>query len=551
MKLQNILKNHLNQVLKKYNLTWPQKATITYPKEDKFGDLSTNLALLTSKNVGKNPRTWAEDLRKELQQLDLMEKIEVAGPGFLNFYFKPKVWQDILLDILSQKTTFGANQFGQNKKVQIEFVSANPTGPLHIGHGRGAALGDSLARIMKFSGYNIETEYYINDAGRQIKLLGLSVWARYKELLNQPASFPEDGYRGEYIFNLAQALIDIHNNQLLELPENEAVKICTEYAKDKILKDIQDDLKNFRVNHDVWFSEKTLLDSGQVERVLNYLQEKDLLYTKDGALWFKSSQFGDDKDRVLQKSDGSLTYFASDIAYHFNKYQRGFELVINIWGADHHGYIPRMKAAVQALGKNKDQLEVILVQLVNLLREGNQIAMSTRAGKFVTLREVYNEVGVDAARFIFLSRKSDSHLDFDLELVKKQSMDNPVYYVQYAHARICSIFRKSIEKNITFSLKNPQQYVHILNHKDDLYLLKHLSKFEDTIILCCQQLSPHHLSFYLYELAALLHRYYNEHPILNTENKNLIHARLLLLKAIQYVLANGLDLLGVTAPEKM
>ncbi len=350
------------------------------------------------------PRKWAEEIQKELSQIEFIQNIEVAGPGFINFTFTPQVWQKILLNIFQEKENFGRLSLGKGKKVQIEYVSANPTGPLHIGHGRGAALGDSLARIMRFAGFEVTTEYYINDAGRQINLLGRSVWSRYKELLGEKVNFPEDGYKGTYIYDIAREIIELKGKNLLN-NEEEGLKYCTEYAKDKILEDIKDDLKNFRVEHQIWFSEKSLVQRGEVEKTLTYLQEKGFSYEKDGALWLKTSLWGDDKDRVLKKSSGDLTYFASDIAYHADKFARGFDLVVDIWGADHHGYIPRMKAAIQALGKSPEQLQVILVQLVNLLREGKPVAMSTRAGEFVTLREVYSEVGVDAARFISLLEK--------------------------------------------------------------------------------------------------------------------------------------------------
>jgi len=550
MDLKKYLKEQLETILQKHNLSWPTKGVLNPPTDPKFGDLSTNLALVTAKEVNLPPRKWAEEIQKELSQIEFIQNIEVAGPGFINFTFTPQVWQKILLNIFQEKENFGRLSLGKGKKVQIEYVSANPTGPLHIGHGRGAALGDSLARIMRFAGFEVTTEYYINDAGRQINLLGRSVWSRYKELLGEKVNFPEDGYKGTYIYDIAREIIELKGKNLLN-NEEEGLKYCTEYAKDKILEDIKDDLKNFRVEHQIWFSEKSLVQRGEVEKTLTYLQEKGFSYEKDGALWLKTSLWGDDKDRVLKKSSGDLTYFASDIAYHADKFARGFDLVVDIWGADHHGYIPRMKAAIQALGKSPEQLQVILVQLVNLLREGKPVAMSTRAGEFVTLREVYSEVGVDAARFIFLTRKSDSHLDFDLELVKKRSLENPVYYVQYAHARICSLLEKAKEKNISYSLEELENNLHLLNTKEDLDLLKCLAKFPETISICAENLSPHHLSFYLQELASLLHRYYNEHKILDTNNLELTKTRINLFLGVKQILKTGLFLLGVEAPNRM
>jgi len=550
MNVEKLLRSRLEKVVtQKLKTSWPQKAQITPPKEDKFGDLSTNLALILAQKLKQPPRQIAETIKNHLDSLDLIQKIEIAGPGFLNFFFNPTVWQRIILDILEQKENFAKNSFQSSPKVQIEFVSANPTGPLHIGHGRGAAVGDSLARIMRHYGYEVQTEYYINDAGRQIKLLGQSVLARYFELLGQKSyPFPQDGYKGKYIYDLAQEIIEKKQDLLCTWSEDQALEFCTQYAKDKILADIQDDLNNFRVKHEVWFSEKSLLTSGKLEQTLDYLRSQNLIYEKDGALWFKSTLFGDDKDRVLKKSDGSLTYFASDICYHFDKFKRGFDLVIDIWGADHHGYVPRMKAAVQAIGQKPEQLQVILVQLVNLLRGGQQVAMSTRSGEFITLREVYTEVGVDATRYMFLSRKSDSHLDFDLELVKKKSMDNPVYYVQYAHARICSIFKKAEEKQINYQPE--PDYITLLTAEQENKILKHLYRFPQVLSICAEQLAPHHLSYYLYDLASLLHSYYTEHPILTVKNE-LRQARLMLLLAIKYVLKISLNLLGVSAPEKM
>jgi len=551
MRAKKYIQDKLKQIITTRGLGWPEKVSLEPPKEKKFGDLATNIALVTCKQVGQNPRQWAESLKDELLKLcpDL-EKIEVAGPGFLNFFFKTSFWHEVVKKIFEQKDTYGSSNLGQGKKVQIEYVSANPTGPLHIGHGRGAALGDSLTRIMRFTGFDVHTEYYLNDAGRQMRLLGLSVWVRYQQLCGRSVSLPDECYKGEYIKDIAKEILARYNHDLLSKSEQEAITLCQEAAMHSILEGIKKDLENFRVEHQVWFSEKSLVEQGEVENTLDYLKNKGLAYEQDGALWFKSTQFGDDKDRVLKKSDGLLTYFASDIAYHKNKFDRGFELVVDIWGADHHGYVPRMKAAVQALGKDEESLQVILVQLVNLLREGEPVAMSTRAGEFVTLSEVCEEVGVDAARFIFLTRKSDSHLDFDLEVVKKKSLDNPVYYVQYAHARICSLMLKAKEREININ-QSLNDLLPLLNTEEDMAILKHLDQFSDTLTTCARTLSPHHLSYYLQELAGLLHRYYTVHPVLNAKDNLLIQARMVLFQAVAQVLKNGLTLLGVDAPQRM
>jgi arginyl-tRNA synthetase len=435
-------------------------------------------------------------------------------------------------------------------KVQVEYVSANPTGPLHIGHGRGAAIGDSLTRILRATGHEVQTEYYLNDAGRQMLMLGNSVWIRLKQLAGQDVALPDESYKGEYIRDIAADILADKGQSFLDTPEDEAVKYCKDVAVDEILTGIKEDLTNFRVEHQNWFSEKSLVNDGIVEKTLADLKAKGLAYDKDGALWFESTRFGDDKDRVLRKSNGYLTYFASDIAYHADKIDRGFDLMVDIWGADHHGYVPRMKAGIEAIGNDRESLQVILVQLVNLLRNGEQIAMSTRAGKFETLADVCQEVGVDAARFIFLSRKSDSHLDFDLEVVKQQSMDNPVYYVQYAHARICSLMAKAEERGIK-ETEPKMDLLTLLDTPEDLALLKKMDRFPDVLTLAARTLSPHHVSYYLQELAGDLHRYYNVHHILNAPQPELLQARLHLFKAVAQILRNGLDLLGVSAPEKM
>lgn len=550
MKAKLYISEKLNQLMAARGLEWPAKTTIEAPKSEQHGDLATNIAMVMPKEKGQNPRALAEGIKADLEaSCPELECIDIAGPGFINFSFKPSFWQAVALDALG-RDDFGQVNVGQGKKVQVEYVSANPTGPLHIGHGRGAAVGDSLTRILRFTGHEVETEYYLNDAGRQMRLLGLAVWVRYQQACGIEIEFPEDCYRGEYIKDISNQLLAEQGKALLELPEEEALDLCYQRGMKDILDGIKQDLIDFRVEHQHWFSEKSLVDGGQVEATLRRMLDEGLAYEKDGALWFRSTDYGDDKDRVLRKSDALLTYFASDIAYHANKIDRGFDMMVDIWGADHHGYVPRMKAAIEAMGKDREALQVILVQLVNLIQGGEQIAMSTRAGKFETLADVCSEVGVDASRFIFLSRKSDSHLDFDLDVVKQQSMDNPVYYVQYAHARISSLMRKAEDQGVTVG-EPTTELLGLLTTPEDKALFKGLDAFEDIMELAARTLSPHHISHYLLELAGLLHRYYTVHHILSGDDQNLLQARIQLFRAVAKVLAAGLDLLGVSAPERM
>jgi len=545
------LKGLLETILDRKGAAWPEKATIEPPKDKQFGDMACNVAMLTAGKLGRKPRDLALEIREELLAMDPgLASVEVAGPGFLNVTFAPSFWQKTVEDVLEQRHCYGKFNLGRGRKVQVEFVSANPTGPLHIGHGRGAAVGDALARILRAMDFEVSTEYYINDAGRQMRLLGRSIWVRLLELLGRPVEYPEDWYKGEYIVDLARELITLHGKALADGDPEAGQDVCYEYGMRSILAGIQKDLADFRVEHQVWFSEKSLVAAGSVEKTLERLLASGLAYEKDGALWMGTTAFGDDKDRVLRKSSGELTYFASDIAYHADKFSRGFNTVVDIWGADHHGYVPRMKAAVQALGRDPEDLKVILVQLVNLLRGGEQIAMSTRAGQFETLADVCREVGVDSARFMFLSRKSDSHLDFDLDLVKQQSMDNPVYYVQYAHARICSLFAKAAERGIPLP-EAPGALLARLDTPEDLDLMRLMEQYPDTLAGAALSMSPHVLSFYLRDLAGMLHRYYSAHPVLTAPDQELAQARMLLLDAVRELVHNGLDLLGVGAPEKM
>ncbi|MGE4537669.1 MAG: arginine--tRNA ligase [Desulfovibrio sp.] len=552
MRATEHLRGLLEEALTKRGIAWPVKTTIEAPRDKSHGDLATNVAMMASKEAKMPPRQLAGELREALlaASSDLAD-VAVAGPGFINVTYTPAFWQRTVLDVAAGGEDYGRLAIGAGTKIQVEFVSANPTGPLHIGHGRGAAVGDSLTRVLRAAGFTVETEYYINDAGRQMRILGQSILYRCRELAGKDVTEPEDYYRGDYVKDLARELLDREGEALLAMPEDKATDICRLYGEKEILDGIKKDLRDFRVGHDVWFPESKLLAAGAVARTFDDLRAKNLAYDKDGALWFATTNFGDDKDRVLVKSGGDLTYFASDIAYHDDKFHRGFDVVVDIWGADHHGYVPRMKACVAALGRDPEtSLKVILVQLVNLLKGGEQIAMSTRAGKFETLADVVAEVGADAARFMFLSRKSDSHLDFDLDAVKEKSMDNPVYYVQYAHARVKSVFAKAAERGVACRPATPEKLAR-LDTAEDLELLKLLEQYPDTVAAAARTFAPHLVSFYLRDLAGQLHHYYAVNPVLTAGDEELIEARLALLSAVATVVRNGLDLLGVSAPDKM
>ncbi len=567
MRALTLLTDLLHEYVREAGFEWPDKATIEPPKDKAFGDLAVNLALVLAGQAKRKPRDIAEAIKNHLERCDDIDSVEIAGPGFINVTFAPRFWQAMVPLVLDAGEAYGTSDLGRGQRVQVEYVSANPTGPLHIGHGRGAALGDAIARILRASGHDVQTEYYINDAGRQMRLLGLSVWVRLLQRQGRDAVLPEDCYRGEYIADIAAETLEAHPH-LAEraaaedldaaFADVEALELCQREAMTRILHGIREDLRQFGAEHAVWFSEKSLLAQGKVEDAFAMLKSHGRAYDEDGAFWFKSTDFGDDKDRVLRKSDGSLTYFASDIAYHADKYQRGFDLVVDVWGADHHGYIPRMKAAVEALGRDREALQIVLVQLVNLLRGGEQVAMSTRAGEFVTLAEVVEEVGADAARFIFLSRKSDSKLDFDLELVKQQSMDNPVFYVQYGHARICSLFRKAEAEGHSpppedgaATRSADASTLAALDTPEDLALLRLLDHYPDVVATAARTLSPHHVSVYLLELSGALHKYYTHHHVLAAPEERVIVARLHLLAAVRRTLRLGLGLLGVSAPETM
>jgi arginyl-tRNA synthetase len=527
--------------------------TLETPKDKNHGDLATTLALALAKAESKPPRKIAEIMLANIQDEEgIIAKSEIAGPGFINFFLKQDRWRKTLFDIDDQAYEYGLKDIGKGEKLQVEFVSANPTGPLHVGHGRGAAVGDALANLLSAVGYDVQREFYINDAGRQVRLLAQSIYARYQQALGNQVAFPEDGYHGEYIAEVAQDLIKAQANRFLNKPFEECVAAFADFGKDAMLTDIRTDLEAFGVRFDVWFSEKALLADGSVQRSINELKERGYAYEKDGALWLRSTAFGDDKDRVIIKQDGEYTYLASDIAYHRNKLGRGFQQLVNIWGADHHGYIPRVQAVIQAFGHRSDSLHVLLVQLVSILRHGQPVPMSKRAGTFVTLRDVVQDVGADAARYIFLTRRSDSHLDFDLDIAKEQSRENPVYYVQYAHARIASVFREAEARKIPVPARETVDLA-LLDLAEEQNIIKALAKYPEVVEEAALTYEPHRLTFYLQDLAGLLHNYYFKHRIITDDAAlaAVMGSRLFLMKQVKTVIQSALRILGVTAPERM
>ena len=545
------VRSALSGFLQEKGLEWPAKAVVEAAKDPKHGDVATNLAMLLAKPLHRAPRDRAAELAAWIRDhTDGVENVEVAGPGFCNVTFSQVFWRRVVQQVEKEGAAFGSSTIGGGRKTLVEYVSANPTGPLHVGHGRGAAAGDSLARILRRAGYDVTTEYYINDAGRQMRILGMSVWYRLRNLVGRTMAEPEDYYRGSYITDIAKEMLE-KDPSLADASDEDGKERCYEYAKNEILEGIKKDLRDFRVEHQSWFSEKTLVDGGLVDKAFQALKDAGYTYEKDGALWFATSRLGDDKDRVLRKSDGSLTYFASDIAYHHNKFERGFDWLIDVWGADHHGYVPRMRAAIEAMGKGKKNFDVVLIQLVNLLINGQPVSMSTRAGTFETLADVVREVGADAARFMFLSRKTDSPVDFDLEAVKQRTMENPVYYVQYAHARVAALLRRAAEEGVTIPDVSDDAALAGLTLPDDMALLRKMALYRDMLEQAATTLSVHHVSHYLMELSQLLHSYYTKNQILKAGDPVTTGSRLALLRAVSRVIANGLDLMGVSAPDHM
>ncbi len=545
------VRSALSGFLQEKGLEWPAKAVVEAAKDPKHGDVATNLAMLLAKPLHRAPRDIAAELAAWIRDhTDGVENVEVAGPGFCNVTFSQVFWRRVVQQVEKEGAAFGSSTIGGGRKTLVEYVSANPTGPLHVGHGRGAAAGDSLARILRRAGYDVTTEYYINDAGRQMRILGMSVWYRLRNLVGRTMAEPQDYYRGSYITDIAKEMLE-KDPSLADASDEDGKERCYEYAKNEILEGIKKDLRDFRVEHQNWFSEKTLVDGGLVDKAFQALKDAGYTYEKDGALWFATSRLGDDKDRVLRKSDGSLTYFASDIAYHHNKFERGFDWLIDVWGADHHGYVPRMRAAIEAMGKGKKNFDVVLIQLVNLLVNGQPVSMSTRAGTFETLADVVREVGADAARFMFLSRKTDSPVDFDLEAVKQRTMENPVYYVQYAHARVAALLRRAAGEGVTIPDVSDDAALAGLTLPDDMALLRKMALYRDMLEQAATTLSVHHVSHYLMELSQLLHSYYTKNQIRKAGDPVTPGSRLALLRAVSRVIANGLDLMGVSAPDHM
>ena len=520
---------------------------IEIPREEGFGDYSTNISFILSPHLKKKPADIARQLVESMKGNELCDSVSVAGAGFINFSLRDSLWQEMLHTVASEGIESLYPNVGESRNVLIEFVSANPTGPLHIGHGRGAAVGDVLGNLLQRTGHNVGREYYINDAGRQIRTLGRSTYLRLKELGGETVEYPADLYQGDYVREIARKVLD--ENIPVPAGEEEAVDFLAQYASSIIMNGIKNDLADFGVFFDKYFLESTLYESGIIDETLNILKERGIAYERDGALWFKTSLYEKDEDRVLIKSDGQKTYFTSDIAYHLDKFKRSFNVLVDIWGSDHHGYIPRLRASVQALGKNKEDIRFLLIQFVTLIKDGKPVGMSTRSGEFTTLRDVMDEVGRDACRFFFLMRKSDAHLEFDLDLAKRTSNENPVYYVQYAHARIESIFRNAREAGIDTEHLSDADCA-LLTVKEELDLIRWLTRYNNVLEGSARNLEPHRVTFYLMELVGRFHSYYNKTRVLGNEI-GLVRARLLLLKVLRDVIRDGLGLIGVTAPEKM
>jgi len=552
---------------------------VTRTRDRSHGDFTSNVAMMLAGRCARRPRELAQAIVDALPASDRITQVEIAGPGFINFHLREGASLEVVDDILNRGPAYGRSNVGQGRAVQVEFVSANPTGPLHVGHGRGAAYGATVANLLEAIGNTVHREYYVNDAGRQMDILGTSVWLRYLELTGEELAFPSNGYQGDYVWDIAATLHrdhgeayrrpaeelysglppdapngdkEVHIDALISASReslgDNRYRFVFELALNTILDDIRDDLERFGVVYDTWYSEKSLVDRGLVTKAVERLRETGHLHEKDGALWFDSTSFGDEKDRVVVRENGQHTYFASDIAYHMDKIERGYQRVIDVWGADHHGYVPRVRAALEALGDDAGKLDVLLVQFANLYRGGEKVQMSTRSGEFVTLRQLRKEVGSDAARFFYVMRKCEQHLDFDLDLATSQSADNPVYYIQYAHARVCSVMRQLEEKGLPYDPAEAR--LERLAQDHEKALLDCLTRYPEVVYAAAKGLEPHLLANFLRELANRFHTYYNAHQFL-VDDAVLRAARLNLIRAVRQVIANGLGILGVSAPESM
>ena len=554
MEMKDLLKQGITEALNKAIAAgtlpagdYPDVA-LEVPPQKEFGDFASNIAMQSARVAHKAPRIIAQAIVDGMDY-PWLDHAEIAGAGFINFFLKNDVIYDTLKQILAAGDAYGHAPLRQEDTIQVEYVSANPTGPLHVGHGRGAAYGSALVNLLRAAGYNVQAEYYINDAGNQMNNLAASVNARYLELLGKPAEIPENGYHGHDIIETAQAIIDQDGDKYLDMPEAERLELFKDRAYAEKLKALKRDLAHFNVHYDNWFSERTLHPDA-IQAACKVLEERGKIYEKDGALWLKSTDYGDDKDRVVIRDNGVPTYLAADIAYHKNKYDRGFKKMINIWGADHHGYVARVKAAMAALGYDVDQLEVLLLQMVSLFRDGKPVKMSKRTGQAITLNELIEEVGTDAARYFFIMRSLDTQLDFDLDLAKSHSNENPVYYIQYAHARIYSIYRQAKEAGANLSMDWSDVKWDTLTNEYELELIKKMAAFPEEVQRAARERAPHRIAHFVHELAGMFHTFYNHCRIIQ-EDKNLERARLALVTAVRITIANSLAILGVSAPEKM
>ena len=581
--LIRILKTVLKQIGEENGIDFSnKKVSIQENKEKSHGDYASNLAMVIAKDLSQTPREVAEKICSLLPSEEWIEKVNIAGPGFINFYLKKDTHNEILLLIEESGRDFGRNNSGNGERVLIEYVSSNPTGPLHVGHGRGAAFGSVLSELLRCAGYKVDEEYYVNDHGRQMNILTISIWLRYLHQNGQELKFSKKGYQGVYVEQLAKQLAEEkgtkynlkeNESDLLELLEaqeteedldrligwgksflKENFEEIREFSLREIMSSIKEDLKLFGVNHNLWFNESSMysnkIDLPDIDKSIKLLSESGFLYEKEEALWFKSTEFGDDKDRVVKRANSDNTYFASDISYHLDKYDRGYDRIINVWGADHHGYLPRVSAAMEALGKSRDKLEVVFIQFANLLRNGEKVSMSTRGGEFIPLIELIEEVSSEAARFFYINRKADQHLDFDLDLAKSQTKDNPLYYIQYAHARICGVFETLKKEGMKLNQELGLDNLNLLNLDKEIEIQKMLLQYPEVISRAAKNSEPHLICYYLKDLSGLFHSYYNSERFL-VDDEKLMNSRLFLLKGTKQVIFNGLEILGIGAPESM